>query len=174
MKIFTRLFFFLFTLIFILLSPSFFFRLYAQPTKTGSLKTEPLALECQLKVYVMQDLAVVNADAKKKKEKVLKKDFKFSLTGLQNIQTTLEDEAQVLGEVAAENKSTWEFKGLVLVFENEKKLNYQINGRFIETKDGEEKPLRELQIPSLRHQPGVQIKKIWPIDRTEIFELLCQ
>lgn len=137
------------------------------------LSPPPLNLECVLSRHEVRSL-----DKNKKREKILLDQYKFSFSGIGQVQTALEADVGIVNSVennsdSAKNKSTWEFKGFIQSFEKNKNLKYQINAHLVESLTGAEKPLRSIQLPILRLQIGESVKKSWPVDRKEIFDLNC-
>lgn len=129
---------------------------------------QPLALECRLQIFDLKTIAP------NKTENSLREDFKINLSGLGPVQTSLEREVLPGTDSSnAKNKSTWEMKTLITAIEKGPVRAYQINGRLIETQEGVDKPLREVVIPLIRLKVGEPLRRVWPLDKKETFELNC-
>lgn len=128
----------------------------------------PLSLECRLQIFDLKNIAP------NKTENSLREDFKFTLFGLGQVRSSLEREALPNSDSSiAKNKSTWEISSLITALEKGVIRAYQINGRLIETQDGAEKPLREVILPPIRLKVGEPLRRVWPLDKKETFELNC-
>lgn len=128
----------------------------------------PLSLECRLQIFDLKNIAP------NKTENNLREDFKFTLSGLGQVRSSLEREPVPTADSSiAKNKSTWEVSTLIMALEKGFVRAYQINGRLIESQEGLDKPLREVILPPIRLKVGEPLRRVWPLDKKETFELNC-